>query len=114
MNSKNSFGITTTEALDRLKNKGTDLVNLIQLGNLSLDIYKPNGVDRQKPHDRDEIYMVISGKGILNCDNNKTNYKPGDILYVPAGQEHKFEQFTNDFCAWAIFTNPANVERIIV
>jgi mannose-6-phosphate isomerase-like protein (cupin superfamily) len=113
MNNNKSFGISTSEALDRLKREGSDLINLLKVGNVSLDIYKPSGVDRQKPHDRDEIYMIISGKGVLNCDNKQTECKPGDVLYVPAGREHKFERFTNDFCSWAIFTNPANVERMV-
>lgn len=108
-----SIGITTNEALDRLKSKGTDLANLFKVGNLSIDIYKPNKVDKQKPHDRDEIYMIISGKGVLNCDNKQTNCKRGDILYVPAYMVHKFENFTDDFCAWAVFSETVNVEQEI-
>jgi mannose-6-phosphate isomerase-like protein (cupin superfamily) len=111
MSTNKSIGITTNEALDRLKNNGSDLANLLNIGNVSIDIYKPNKVDRQVPHDRDEIYMGISGKGVLNCNDKLTKCKTGDILYVPAYMSHRFEDFTGDFCAWAIFTEPVNVEQ---
>ena len=113
MNANKSFGISSTDALDRLRRQGSDVINLLMSDNVSVDIYKPNGVDRQKPHDRDEIYMIISGKAVLNCDNRQTSCKSGDILYVPAGREHKFENFTNDFCTWAIFTSPSMVEHLV-
>jgi mannose-6-phosphate isomerase-like protein (cupin superfamily) len=113
MNANKSVGITTSEALDRLRSEGTELANLMQVGNLSIDIFKPSGVDNQMPHDRDEVYMIISGKGILNCDNKRSNCKTGDIIYVPAHKLHRFENFSNDFCAWAVFTEPVNVEQTV-
>jgi hypothetical protein len=77
MKTTESFGISTLQALERLQREGTDLVNLSRNGNLSIDIYKPRGTDRQKPHDKDEVYIVISGKGTLNCNNKKTDCTPG-------------------------------------
>jgi len=112
MKTTESFGISTLQALERLQREGTDLVNLSRNGNLSIDIYKPRGTDRQKPHDKDEVYIVISGKGTLNCNNKKTDCTPGDILYVPAGMEHRFEGFSTDFVTWAVFTGPSIQEKI--
>jgi mannose-6-phosphate isomerase-like protein (cupin superfamily) len=110
MKTMDSFGITTSEAMEKLKRDGKDLVQLSKYGNLIFDIYKPRNSDKQTPHDRDEIYMVISGKGILNCNNKRTNYNQGDIVLVPAGMEHRWEGFSNDFCAWALLTTPNQQE----
>ncbi len=112
MKTNESFWISSKDALDRVKREGTDLVNLSKYGNLTFDIYKPRGVDRQRPHDKDEIYIVISGKGTLNCNNQRTNCNPGDILFVPAGMEHNFEGFSNDFCTWAVFSKPIEQEQM--
>jgi len=114
MKTNESFGISSKEAMDKLKRDGSDLLRLSQYGNLTFDIYKPREVDKQQPHDKDEIYMVISGKGILNADNKKTNCGQGDILFVPAGTEHRFENYSTDFCAWAIFCNPSGTRQNVM
>jgi mannose-6-phosphate isomerase-like protein (cupin superfamily) len=112
MKTMDSFGIKTTEAMEKLKKEGTDLVQLSRYGNLSFDIFKPKNTDNQKPHDRDEIYMIISGKGTLNCNDKRVNYNQGDIVVVPAGTVHKWESYSGDFCAWALMTTPNTGETM--
>jgi len=104
MKNNEEWGISTRDAIQKLTNSGTEMLNLSNLGNLSLDIYKPKGADKQKPHDRDEVYVVISGNGILNTNGKRTDCKQGDLFFVPAGMEHRFEGFSNDFSTWVIFT----------
>ncbi len=113
MKPHDSFWLSSKEAVDRIRREGIDMVKLSTYGNLTFEVYKPNGSDRQQPHEKDEIYMVISGKGILNCNNKRTNCTQGDILFVPAGLPHYFENFSTDFCTWAIFSAPAPVEELI-
>ena len=31
------------------------------------------------------------------------SFKENDVLFVPAGIEHRFENFTDDFATWVIF-----------
>jgi len=114
MKTNESFWISSKEAIDKLKMEGSDLVKLSQYGNLTFDIYKPREVDKQRPHDKDEIYMIISGKGILNCNQKRTNCMQGDILFVPAGTEHNFENYSSDFCTWAIFSDPVNKQQMVM
>ena len=104
MKTNEEWGISTRDAIQKLTSSGTEMLNLSNLGNLSLDIYRPKGSDKQKPHDRDEIYVVISGNGILNTNGKRTDCKQGDLYFVPAGMEHRFEGFSNDFSTWVIFT----------
>jgi mannose-6-phosphate isomerase-like protein (cupin superfamily) len=35
---------------------------------------------------------------------------PGDFLFVPAGVEHHFRNFTDDLIIWAIFYGPEGGE----
>jgi mannose-6-phosphate isomerase-like protein (cupin superfamily) len=37
-------------------------------------------------------------------------FGPGDVLFVPAHQEHRFEQFTEDLALWVLFYGPQGGE----
>ena len=72
-------------------------------GTTSLGMYAPVGEDLQSPHDRDELYIIQSGTGTFVHDGNTSSFEPGDALFVAAGIEHRFENFSDDFSAWVVF-----------
>ena len=84
---------------------------LLQHGTLELGFYKPEGSDPQEPHDRDEIYIIQSGTGFFVHGENREPFEPGEALFVPAGDVHRFEDFSDDFAAWVIFYGPAGGEQ---
>ena len=47
--------------------------------------------------------MIIKGDGFFVRDGERVACKKGDILFVPAGMEHRFENFSEDFATWVIF-----------
>jgi mannose-6-phosphate isomerase-like protein (cupin superfamily) len=49
---------------------------------------------------------VISGSGAFVNGDARHPFGPGDVLFVPAGVEHRFEDFSADFQAWVIFYGP--------
>lgn len=76
---------------------------MLEHGTLELGFYKPDGIDPQQPHDRDEVYIVHSGTGIFICDGEHQDFEAGEALFVPAGVVHRFHSFSDDFSAWVIF-----------
>jgi mannose-6-phosphate isomerase-like protein (cupin superfamily) len=68
-----------------------------------LVLYAPKGEDLQTPHTQDELYIVISGHGRLRRKDEVVDFKPGDVLFVAAREDHKFIEFSDDFSTWAIF-----------
>lgn len=80
-------------------------------GTLVVEFYKPEKVDHQKPHDRDEIYVVASGTGVFYNGSERWKFKAGDFLFVPAGIEHRFENFSDDFSTWVFFYGPMGGEK---
>jgi mannose-6-phosphate isomerase-like protein (cupin superfamily) len=80
-------------------------------GSMELRWYAPKGTDRQVPHDKDEVYVVISGRGQFVCGTQRVAFGPGDALFVPAHAVHRFEDFTDDFATWVIFYGPLGGER---
>ena len=46
--------------------------------------------DRQQPHDDDEVYVVLEGRGTLDVEGVETPLEQGGGIFVPAGAEHRF------------------------
>ena len=84
---------------------------LLEHGSLQIGYYKPEGVDPQQPHDRDEVYVVQSGSGVFVSGDSRAVFEAGEVLFVPAGVEHRFEDFSSDFGAWVMFYGPSGGER---
>jgi mannose-6-phosphate isomerase-like protein (cupin superfamily) len=62
------------------------------------------------PHAQDEVYVVVRGRGVFLHDSKRDPFGPGDLLFVAAGAEHRFEDFTEDLAVWVIFYGPSGGE----
>ncbi len=107
-------GISIEKASELLKESGNLFTTVFQHGSLIVEFYKPDKVDNQKPHDRDEVYVIASGTGIFNNGGKQWHFKTGDFLFVSAGVEHKFENFTDDFSTWVFFYGPVGGEKEVM
>jgi hypothetical protein len=61
-------------------------------GTLSLEFYSPRG------------------SGWFKNGDVRHRFAPGDALFVPAGIDHRFEDFSDDFGTWVMFYGPAGGE----
>jgi|SRR5208282_5800668 len=86
--------------------KAERLATLFANGSLEVMLYAPRGEDPQAAHRRDEIYVVASGEGTFVCGARRESFGPLDVLFVPAGVVHRFEDFSADFQAWVFFYGP--------
>lgn len=102
--------LTVVSALNDLKNENEPFKVLFKHGSLDVEIYKPNGVDHQQPHSRDEVYVVASGSGFFVNGESRAPCVTGEVLFVPAGVVHRFEDFTEDFSTWVFFYGPEGGE----
>jgi len=85
--------------------------SLLEHGSMELGYYRPAGADDQEPHTQDELYIVHTGSGVFLLDGEYIDFAPGDALFVRAGVEHRFVDFTDDFAAWVVFWGPPGGER---
>ena len=83
---------------------------LLEHGSLEVRYYAPQGTDPQTPHPRDELYVVASGRGWFVRGPERVPFEPGDALFVAAGVEHRFEDFSSDFGTWVVFYGPEGGE----
>jgi mannose-6-phosphate isomerase-like protein (cupin superfamily) len=92
-------------------NPASLFIKIMEHGSMSVEVYKPRHTDNQTPHLQDELYVIISGAGEFINAGVRVPFSSGDVLFVPAGVEHRFENFSDDFATWVIFYGPEGGER---
>lgn len=102
--------MTVAGAKRKLQDASAEFVELFRHGTLSVEFYVPNKIDKQKPHTRDEVYVVVRGSGTFVCGDSKQPFEPGEVLFAPTGVVHRFEDFTEDFATWVFFYGPEGGE----
>src|SRR5262245_23807005 len=82
---------------------GERSVRVWQRGTLDVALSLPLTPSEQLPHAQDEIYVIVQGRGVLFHDGKRDAFESGDILFVAAGTEHHFEEFSDDLAVWVVF-----------
>lgn len=82
----------------------------LKAGTMSVELFAPRGVDAQTPHAQDELYLVRSGRSRFLRGEASVEVEAGDLLFVPAGLFHRFEDFSDDFSVWVVFWGPVGGE----
>jgi uncharacterized protein (TIGR02246 family) len=86
--------------------QGERFAEAFSRGTLRVLLYAPRKTDPQTPHEQDEVYVVMKGSGTFFLDGVSRPFAEGDVLFVPAGVTHRFQEFTDDLTVWAIFYGP--------
>lgn len=89
---------------------GERFVQALAHGSMSVELYAPVGRDPQSPHSQDELYFPVSGEATLRIGHCTHAATPGTVFFVPAGVEHRFETFSEDFSTWVVFWGPKGGE----
>jgi mannose-6-phosphate isomerase-like protein (cupin superfamily) len=82
---------------------GDHSVRVLQRGTLDGVLGTPARPNEQVPHEQDEVYIVVRGRGVLVHDGKWDAFGPGDFLFVAAATEHRFEDFSDDLLVWRVF-----------
>ena len=74
---------------------------------LSCGIYTlpPGAKDLQSPHDEDEVYFVVRGRGRVRVAGEVRSVGPGTILYVGATSEHSFFEIEEEITLLVFFAS---------
>lgn len=65
---------------------------------MSLGLYRlrVGEADEQRPHGEDEFYYVLEGRATFTSGGASRPVEAGELLWVPAGEEHRFERIEAD------------------
>ncbi|GLR15966.1 hypothetical protein GCM10007940_05810 [Portibacter lacus] len=102
--------LTIGKVLEELKEVESPFLEVFKHGSLVVEMYQPDKVDLQSPHTRDEVYIIAAGSGAFVHNEVMKRVEKGDFLFVPAGDEHRFVDFSNDFSTWVLFYGPEGGE----
>jgi mannose-6-phosphate isomerase-like protein (cupin superfamily) len=91
---------------------GASWIEHLRVPDLSVGTYclPAGGTDEQEPHTEDEIYVVIAGRATLVSGGEEAEVRPGSVMYVPAGEVHRFTDIAEDLAVLVVFA-PAEYSR---
>lgn len=65
------------------------------------------GSDSQLPHFEDEVYIVTAGRAkVTGGPDGLVAVRHGSVLYVPAGEVHRFVDVEEDLAMVVVFAPP--------
>jgi mannose-6-phosphate isomerase-like protein (cupin superfamily) len=87
---KTFFDLPTISG-ERAQN-GKLYLEFLRVPALSAGVYvlAAGGADPQKPHNEDEVYYVVRGRGRMRVGSEEQVVKAGSVIFVAAKLEHCF------------------------
>ncbi|MEN8183709.1 MAG: cupin domain-containing protein [Myxococcota bacterium] len=91
--------------IEKQRASGRPYREFLRVPSLSCGIYTlPVGArDLQGPHDEDEVYYVVRGRGRVRVGEQDQPVGPGSILYVRATSEHSFFEIDEEITLFVFF-----------
>jgi quercetin dioxygenase-like cupin family protein len=68
-----------------------------------LYVLTAGAIDAQRPHQEDEMYYVVRGKGRFRAGDEDQEVSAGSVLFVAAEVEHRFYDITEELAALVFF-----------
>ncbi len=118
--------VSPADMLEKPNDPGHPSVRALSYGSMEVRWFRPQADVQHEPHDRDELYFVIAGTAVFRRGNHSGPFdelldgleghvavpiSAGDMLFVPAGAHHDFEDTSSDFAVWAVFYGPEGGEQ---
>ena len=90
----------------QLEASGRSYLPFLNVPTLRTGLYAlpADGVDRQQPHDKDEVYYVIEGRAGITIDDETFRVEPGSVIFVAARAEHRFHDIEEDLQLLVFFS----------
>ena len=104
-----SAGFDLTALLDAKDSFPDRYLQFLKVPSMRCGLYvlQPGAVDEQTPHAEDEVYFVLGGAGRLRVGGSGAqSYRAeaGDLLFVPAGVEHRFIEIRDELWLLVFFS----------
>ena len=99
--------------LDQLQaDRSRSYAEFLRRPGISMGIYHipAGGKDPQHPHDADEVYVVLAGRGELEVAGERIPVGPGRVVSVDRGADHRFTDVEDDMSVLVVFAPPATPE----
>ena len=93
--------------------EANDWVEHMASADLSVGTYSipAGGLDNQQPHTEDEVYVVRTGRATVETPSGSAAVGPGSVIFVPAGEPHRFTGIEEDLALVVVFAPPYGARR---
>jgi mannose-6-phosphate isomerase-like protein (cupin superfamily) len=90
----------------RLAEEERSYIEFLRKPSMSAGLYRlsAGAVDSQVPHREDEVYYVLAGRAKFITDDEDTQVEAGDVIYVSAGEAHRFHAIEEDLELLVVFS----------
>jgi mannose-6-phosphate isomerase-like protein (cupin superfamily) len=84
---------------------GEEWIEFLRVPALSMGVYAlaAGADDSQTPHGEDEVYYVVSGRGVLRVEDVDQPVQSGSVVFVAANAQHRFHSITEDLTTLVFF-----------
>jgi mannose-6-phosphate isomerase-like protein (cupin superfamily) len=106
------LALTVADQIAATVTSGKRYAEFLRVASMSAGMYllPAGGEDTQRPHNEDELYVVVEGRSTFVCNGELIDVQPGTLLYVAAQAEHRFFDIEEDLAIVVLFA-PAETER---
>ncbi|MDQ2964587.1 MAG: cupin domain-containing protein [Chloroflexota bacterium] len=93
---------------ERRRSSGRPYLEFVRQPGLSVGLYvlEAGAIDRQQPHDEDEVYHVVEGRGRITVGNETRDVGPGSVVFVGATVAHRFHDIEEELRLLVFFAPP--------
>jgi mannose-6-phosphate isomerase-like protein (cupin superfamily) len=93
------------ELLREQRNSGQAWHEFLRVPSLSMGVYQlaAGAVDGQSPHNEDEVYYVVSGKGQIMVADEIRPVEAGSVVFVAKHVIHRFIDISEDLSILVFF-----------
>lgn len=95
--------VSTTELIEQLKTQDTHYLEVLSEKSMSVELAHYPNPEPKHPHEKDELYFIISGAGMARVGNETYAINEGDVVFVEQGVEHDFFDIEDEITALIVF-----------
>jgi mannose-6-phosphate isomerase-like protein (cupin superfamily) len=94
-----------SELIDGRRRSGDPSMEFLRVPALSMGVYvlPAGGEDPQAPHTEDEVYYVVSGRGVLHVAGRDQPVQAGSVVFVAGDTDHHFHSIDEELTVLVFF-----------
>jgi len=97
--------VSTTELASRLEQGEKSYVEVLSEKSMRVELARYPNPEPKTPHREDELYVILSGSGMVHVGTETYDVSEGDVVYVEQGVEHDFSEIEDEITALIVFTD---------
>jgi mannose-6-phosphate isomerase-like protein (cupin superfamily) len=94
--------------VEEARRSGDVWQEFLRAGMFSAGIYRlaEGATDPQDPHEEDEVYLVLSGRAVLEVADERHSVTRGSVAFVARRVEHRFTDIREELEVLVLFAPP--------